>query len=170
MKALVAYLSKTGNTRKVAEAIYAGLDGLEKELKPITEVESTAGYDIAFLGFPVQQMGPDKHAAQLLARHCVEGRPVALFITHASPEENPELQPMLARFRTAAQGADIVAMFDCQGELAQGVKRIMRIMPDPKLRRWAKEDNSQGQPDAARLARARAFAAEVMRGLAVGVR
>ncbi len=164
MKALVTYISKTGNTRKVAEAIYGEITA-EKEILPIDDVDSIGGYDIAFLGFPIHQMGPDKKTAKLLEKHCVEGRNVVLFITHAAPEDSPDLPPMLDKFRQAARGANVVDMFDCQGELARSVKLIMSIMPDAKLRSWAKMDNSKGQPDEARLERARAFSRDVMKKL-----
>jgi hypothetical protein len=52
-------------------------------------------------------------------------------------------------------------MFDCQGQLAKGIKFIMSIMPNREIRAMAKRDNSQGQPDAARLDRARAYAREM---------
>jgi len=38
----------------------------------------------------------------------------------------------------------------------------MSILPMRGLRQMAKRDNSQGQPDATRLARARAFARETV--------
>ena len=162
MKVLVAYMSKTGNTKKVAEAIFEEIDD-EKEIKTIDEVDSMEGYDIAFLGFPIHAEGPDKKTAQLLQKHCVNGRDVVLFITHASPEDAEELPAMLDKFKRAAHGANIVAMFDCQGELAKGIKLFMSIMPNAKYRRWAKQDNSQGQPDEARLDRARAFTKDVVK-------
>jgi flavodoxin len=164
MKILVAYLTKTGNTKKIAEAIFGDLAG-EKVIKPIEEVESLDGYDVAFLGFPIHQMGPDKKTAKLLAKHCVNGRKVVLFITHAGPEGAPDLQPMLEKFRQAARGAELIDMFDCQGELAKGIKRIMSIMPNAQFRNWAREDNSQGQPDQTRIDRAKAFARDMMRKL-----
>jgi len=161
MKTLVAYLSKTGNTRKVTEAIYGEIDG-EKEMKHIDEVKSLDGYDVAFLGFPVHQMGPDKKEKKLLEKHCTGGKNVVLFITHAAPEDSPDLPPMLEKFRQAACGANIVDMFDCQGELDKTTKRIMSVLPNARLRNWAKIDNSQGQPDQDRIARARAFSRDVM--------
>jgi len=162
MKVLVTYMSKTGNTKKVAEAIYEEIDD-EKEIMPINKVDSIEGYDIAFLGFPIHRMGPDKRTADLLKKHCINGRKIVLFITHAAPEDNPELPPMLEKFIQAADGANIVDMFDCQGELDKTTKRIMSILPDGRLRRWAREDNSKGQPDKARLDRARSFSRDVMR-------
>jgi len=161
MKVLVAYMSKTGNTRKVAEAMFEVITD-DKETKPIDEVESIEGYDVTFLGFPIHMEGPDKKAARLLEKHCVDGRRVVLFITHAAPEDSDELPPMLDKFRQAARGANIVDMFDCQGQLDKSTKRIMSVLPSGKLRRWAKEDNSTGQPDKTRLDRARAFSRSVM--------
>ncbi len=164
MKVLVAYMSKTGNTKKIAQAIFEGIDA-DKEIKTITEVDSTAGYDISFLGFPIQKMGPDKKTVQFLEKHCIKGRKVVLFITHAAPEDSPDLPSMLDKFRQAARGADIVDMFDCQGQLGACIKLIMSICPDAQLRLWAKQDNSKGQPDTTRLDRARLFSRNVMEQL-----
>lgn len=164
MKVLVAYQSKTGNTRKVAEAMFGEIAD-EKELKPIDGVQSIEGYDVAFLGFPIEKMGPSKKATESLKRLCIDGGNVVLFITHAAPEGSPELPGWLDGFRKAASGARIVDMFDCQGELARNVKRIMSIVPNAQLRSWAKRDNSQGQPDEVRLERARVFARDVVKKL-----
>ncbi len=60
MRVLVAYMSKTGNTRKVAEAIYEALD-CTKEIMPVDQVVDISGYDLSFLGFPVQKTGVEKH-------------------------------------------------------------------------------------------------------------
>jgi len=162
VKVLVAYLSKTGNTKKVAEAIFEEISD-EKELKTIDAVDSIEGYDIAFLGFPIHQMGPDKNTTKLLEKHCTNSRNVVFFITHAAPEDSQDLPPMLDKFRQAASKANIVDMFDCQGQLAKPVKLIMSIMLDARLRAWAKQDSSTGQPDKARLDRARAFSRNVMK-------
>jgi hypothetical protein len=161
VKVLVAYMSKTGNTKKVAEAIFEEITD-EKEIRPIDEVDSIEGYDIAFLGFPIHMEGPDRKAARLLEKHCINGGKVVLFITHAAPEDSEELPLMLDKFRVAARGANILDMFDCQGQLDKSTRRIMSVLPSAKLRRWAKEDNSAGQPDRSRLDRARAFSRSVM--------
>jgi flavodoxin len=164
MKVLVAYMSRTGNTRKVAEAIFEEISD-EKEIKPIGKVGSIEGYDIAFLGFPIHAMGPDKKTVELLERHCVNGRNIALFITHMAPEDAQELPTWLDKFRQAASRANIVDVFDCQGQVAKPVKLFMLMAPDAKLRSWAKKDNSKGQPDKARLDRARVFSRNVMKRL-----
>jgi flavodoxin len=61
MKVLVAYMSWTGNTQKVAEAIYDAIPQ-PKEIKRVEDVTSLEGYDLAFLGFPIHNLGPDERA------------------------------------------------------------------------------------------------------------
>jgi flavodoxin len=161
MKVLVAYMSSTGNTKKVAEAIHGEIEA-EKEMKPVTEVENLGPYDLSFLGFPTHGYGPDRKATALLQKLCRDGRKVALFVTHAAPEDEPEVPGIVAKFKQAAAGAELVGTFDCQGQLAKGVKFIMRISPNKKLRSDAKKDNSKGQPDEMRLQRARTFARETL--------
>lgn len=165
MKVLVAYMSSTGNTKKVAEAIYDEIKA-EREIKPIDEELDTGGYDFLFLGFPTHQGGPDKKSKEFLAAQCRDGRKVALFVTHCAPEEAPEVQEFMAKFKEAAAGANLVGFFDCQGQASRAVKLIMRLSSNANARASAKRDDSKGQPDEARLARARAFAINTMNQLA----
>ncbi len=161
MKVLVAYMSSTGNTKKVAEAIYDEIP-CEKEIKPIREVADIGAYDLTFLGFPTHQYGPDKKTKEYMAKHCRDGRKVALFVTHCAPEGVPELAGWMAKFKEAAAGANLVGFFDCQGQLAKGVELIMRMSTNEKIRFFAKNHHSTGQPDEARLMRARAFARDTL--------
>lgn len=161
MKVLVTYISSTGNTKKIAEAIYGEVT-TDKEIKPVNEVESLEGYDLTFLGFPTHGYGPDKRAKAVMEKLCKDKKKVALFVTHAAPEDEPEVAEYMKKFRHAASGAEIVGTFGCQGQLASGVKFIMKISPNKKLRSDAKRDNSQGQPDAERVERAKTFARETM--------
>lgn len=115
MKVLVAYMSQTGNTKKVAEAIYDTIPQ-PKEIKHVEDVTSLEGYDLSFLGFPMHGYGPDKKVKNFLETH-VKDRPIALFITHMAPESAPPLKGWIQKFSDAAVGANIVGVFDCQGQL-----------------------------------------------------
>ncbi len=161
MRTLVAYISETGNTKKVAQAIYDEIPG-EKDLMPICDVPDSSVYDLMFMGFPVHQFGPDKKATMRMKQHCVPGRKVALFVTHAAPESEPELPEWLAKFNEAASGAELVGFFDCQGQMSMPVKLVLRLSRDKKMRDWAKIDGSQGHPDASSIAKAKKFAKEVL--------
>jgi flavodoxin len=83
MKMLVAYTTQTGNTRKVAEAIYGALEG-DKELKPLKQVRALQGYDVAFLGFPVHGGAPDSRTKAFMASQAAGGK-IAIFLTHGAP-------------------------------------------------------------------------------------
>ena len=159
MKVLVTYMSQTGNTKKVAEAIFGEIIG-DREIKKIEDVESIEGYDITFLGFPVHGDKVEKKVLDLLAKLCIQGRNVALFATHGSRVGN---QQWLAEFRQAASNAKIMGIFDCQGQLAKFIKFLMSIHPNAQYRQWVKMDTSQGQPDEAQLEKARTFSRRIMK-------
>ena len=57
MKALVTYYSETGNTEKLAQAIYDGAGKVEKKIVPVGEARDLEVYNLIFCGFPVQAHG-----------------------------------------------------------------------------------------------------------------
>ena len=157
---LVTYQSQTGNTKKVAQAIYEAIPE-PKEIKPIQEAQSLEEYDLIFLGFPIHGSGPNPKAKSYLEIN-TKDKQIALFITHAAPEDAPEMPASVQKFCDAAGEADIIDVFHCQGRLSSIVKTVMRFAPDPKIREWARTDNSKGQPDASRLEKAARFAKGVL--------
>ena len=161
MKVLVTYVSRTGNTKKVAQAIFDQVKGT-REMKELEQINTLEGYDLAFVGFPIEAYGPAKPAADFLQKHA-DGRNIALFVTHASPEDSPEMPSYLKGCRAAAAQANLVSVFDCQGELSEQIADFMTKSGDEKLAAWAKERPSTiGQPDATRLQRAGRWAKEVL--------
>jgi flavodoxin len=161
MKVLIAYQSVSGNTRKVAEAIYKEIR-TDKEMKPLSDVKDLKGYDLSFIGFPIHAYGPANEAKAFLENK-VAGKDIALFITHSAPEGEPQVQQWLAACKIAASGANIVGVFDCRGELAQNVADMMIGSKDPQLAAWADHrKETLGQPDRGRLKKARKFAKDIM--------
>ena len=69
MKVLVAYISDTGNTKKIAEAIFSQID-CEKEIKDLKKDKNIEGFDFYFLGFPTRNLGPDKMVEKFLKQNC----------------------------------------------------------------------------------------------------
>jgi flavodoxin len=161
MKILVTYVSTTGNTKKVAEAIYEVLPE-EKDIEEITAVESLEGYDLVFVGFPVIAFGPNPAAREFLENKA-QGAKVALFITHATPEDSEDVGAWLEKCRDAAAGAEVVGFFNCQGELDPKVAEMLLKSDDPMMRGFGEQaPGTVGQPDQSRLQRARAFAKRVL--------
>ena len=161
MRVLVAYMSRTGNTKKVAEAIYDAIPQ-PKEIKRVEDVSSLEGYDLTFLGFPIHASGPDKQAKTFLQTN-VKNSSIALFFTHAAIDGAPPVEGWIQKFRDASTGANIVSTFECQGQASGLVKTIMLLNLNPKVRESARA--SKGQPDATRLERARTFANETINKL-----
>ncbi|MHB1317354.1 MAG: flavodoxin family protein [Anaerolineae bacterium] len=160
MKTLVAYMSSTGNTKKVAEAIYGALEG-EKELARVQDVLDFSKYDMAFLGFPTHAAGPDAKAKSVLAEKAA-GQKVALFTTHGSPAGCPMALEAADGFRQACSGADVLGVFECQGKIAKMVKLFMRFAPDPEIKKGARLHDDETHPDSGDLARAAAWAREMV--------
>ena len=160
MKFLVAYLSQTGKTKLVADAIYESIDG-DKELLQLSEVESLEGYDLSFIGFPIIAFGPAKDGKEFLEQH-VAGKKVALFITHAAPEDQDDVGEWLGKCKEAAASADLVGFFDCQGELSEAIADALMKSDNPMMQSFGeRRPETIGQPDESRLQRARDFAREV---------
>lgn len=160
MKVLVTYQSLTGNTKKVATAIFEAI-GQQKEMKELSQVITLEGYDLVFVGFPIMIHGPSPEVTGFLANQAT-GRNVALFITHASPEDSEPLQDWLEKCKTTAANANLKAVFHCQGELSEQVADFMLSSDDATLVEWAKERHSTiGQPDATRLQWAKDWAKKI---------
>ncbi len=161
MKTIVDYMSQTGNTKKVAEAIYGEIPG-EKEIKEFKEVDSLDAYDLTFIGFPIQAFGPAEDAKKFIKKYA-GGKKIALFMTHAAPEDNEEVPVWLEACRKTAAAAEIVGMFDCQGELAPEIMALLKQSDDPKIRSFGElGPATKGQPDETRLEKARVFAKDMI--------
>jgi flavodoxin len=156
MKILVAYYSQTGNTRKVAEAIFAGVRHTQKTLLPIDQVEDTSQYDLVFCGFPVQH-----HSVPVKMTHFLQkipqGKKLALFATHGSLRGG---EKAISAFYTAlslSSGQTVLGTFGCRGQVK--FEMLDEWMEKPHERAWAMEAQSaNGHPDAADLEDARIFA------------
>jgi flavodoxin len=160
MKTLVTYLSQSGNTKKVAEAIYGELDG-EKEIKALSEVKDLEGYDLAFIGFPVLQFDIPPKVKEFLSGN-TKGKDIAIFMTHAVPEGFEAIHSWTGSARQTAADANLLGTFDCQGELAQPVIDMLLKAEDPQMKAFGEMGPStKGQPDESRLQKAREFARDI---------
>jgi flavodoxin len=81
---LVTYFTQTGNTKKVAEAVYNNIEG-DKQIMPISEVqkEDIKDYDLIFIGFPVHSHGVP-FAMESFIKKIPRDKKIAFFSTHGS--------------------------------------------------------------------------------------
>jgi flavodoxin len=156
MKALVTYYSETGNTKKVADAIYEGINEAKKDIVPLSDVGGVEEYDVVFCGFPVHAHSvPGKVSAFI--KSLPEGTNIAFFSTHGSLRGG---ELAIAAFYEATQLAaplNVLGTFGCRGGVKGSI--IDALMQKVEHRPWALEAQSAaGHPDQADLEDARAFA------------
>ena len=161
MKVLVAYFSQTGQTKKVADAIYETITA-DEELLELDKVESLDGYDLSFIGFPIIAFGPAPQGKDFLQERAA-GNKVALFVTHAAPQGEDGLSDWLDKCRDAAAGGDLLGLFDCRGELSEQIAEVLVKSDNPMMQEFGKRrPETVGYPDEECLEEARQFARETM--------
>jgi flavodoxin len=163
VKYLVVYFSLTGNSRKVADAVFQALPG-DKTIQPLDETVNLDGIDLTFICFPVMQFGPPAIVRKFMAEQAA-GKRVALFITHAMFSESFDLQhnamlkKELEKCRSACSHSQLAGLFHCQGELSEKVARELMATKIPMLMDFAgMRPLTLGHPDLADLEKAKTFA------------
>lgn len=160
MKALVAYHTRTGNTEKVARAIFEALP-VDKDLLPIRDVKSAKGYDLIFCGFPVQAHSVPEEA-QPFIKALDENQKVAFFSTHGSLRGGQLPKQAFENAIGLAAGTKVIGHFGCRGKVDP--KIIEFLMKKPENKAWAEEAQSAaGHPDRADLDDARDFAQQMLK-------
>jgi flavodoxin len=156
MKALVTYYSETGNTEKLAQAVFEGIERMDKEILPIQEVDKVDDYDIIFCGFPVHASSvPGK--AEALLRKIPEGKKLALFGTHGSLRGGQLAVTAFYYAMSLAPHATVIGTFGCRGKVKPSL--LDALMQKPEHRAWAQEASSAvGHPDEADLEDGKEFA------------
>ena len=160
MKTLVTYYSESGNTEKVAKAIYESLEATDNEITKITEEKNFDDYDVIFVGFPVHSSSVPPKAEKCIKR-IPEGKMLALFGTHGSLQGGPLAISAFHYAITLAPGANIIGTFGCRGEVKASL--LEGLMNKAEYRFWALEAQSAaGHPDDADFEDAKQFAKQML--------
>ena len=160
MKVLVSYYSDTGNTEKVANAIYDAIDVSEKEICLVKEASNLSDYDLIFCGFPVQSMGLPQKMAEFV-KGLPEGKKVAFFATHGSLRGGELAITAFYAALGLAKSLKVMGTFGCRGVVKQAI--VDALLNKAEHRGWALEAQSAaGHPDKADLEDAKAFAKSML--------
>ena len=122
MKALVVYSSKTGNTKKVAEAIH-GVFQQGTDLYRVEDAPSPDNYDLIALGFWVDKGLPDAEALRYLNK--IKGKHVGLFMTLGAYPDSDHAHQSMQKAEHLLEGNTILGTFICQGKVADSLVRQM---------------------------------------------
>lgn len=158
-KILVTYFSLTGNTKKIAEAIFSVLEG-DKTIEPIEEVQELDDYTLVFIGFPVHSHSVPFKVASLLKK-IPKGKKIAFFSTHGAITGSHLSQEAIENAAVTASKAKILGTFSCRGRVSSKALEVLSQSPEHTL--WAEmAASAQTHPDKADLEDARTFARRIV--------
>lgn len=160
VKALVTYYSESGNTRKVAEAVFAGLKAKDKSIMEISEVSKIEGFDIIFCGFPViEHSVPTKMQAFL--KRMPAGSKLAFFATHGVQRGGAKAITAFETAGSLVQSSKVLGTFGVRGEVKDAV--IEAHEDNLVHQSWTEEAvTATGHPNDADLEDATAFANKIL--------
>jgi len=154
-KTLITFFSLTGNTKRIAEAIFEALPD-DKVLLPMKEVADLAPYRLIFIGFPVQSHGVPPPAENFLKR-VPTGKKIAFFSTHGAVTGSSLAREALEHATILAAGAKLVGTFACRGKVSLQALEVLGRSPEHEA--WADMAASAAtHPDENDVADAKAFA------------
>ncbi|MCI1749904.1 MAG: flavodoxin family protein [Megasphaera cerevisiae] len=168
MRTIVLYSTRTGNTKKVAEAIAGGLPAGTPCVSVTETPEDLAGYDCVFIGYWVDRGTADKAAQDIIK--VLSNKHVAIFATlGADPKSEHAAECLKNGEALLPEGKKADGLFICQGAVDPKLIEMMyQKFPagHPHGRtpeREALHAEAAKHPDAADLADAKAFAEDVMK-------
>jgi len=145
MKSLVVYSSQSGNTRKLANAVFEALPG-EKALYAVDAAPDPSGYDFIAIGFWLMQGRPDPKSSEYLGR--IGDKPLFLFGTHGAGAGSDHAIHGMELAKSLAAESDIQGTYSCQGEVDPRIFEKASKKPEPPA--WlADAPNAAGHPNRA---------------------
>lgn len=154
-KVLVAYISWTGNTKKVAEAIFESLEG-DTTIASMDKIHSLDEYQLIFIGFPVHSHSVPIKTEEFIKK-LPSGKKIAFFSTHGSLTGSRLSREALEHASILASNARILGTFTCRGKVSLQAMEVLSKSPEHKA--WVEmAASAQTHPDESDLEDARSFA------------
>ena len=166
MKPVVIYSSRTGNTKKVAEAVLSGLpDGTM--MIAAEDIQQVAEYDLIFMGYWVDKGTADITAQEAMAK--ISGKMVAIFATSGAYPDSRHAKDSLANGASCfGEDCTVLGAFICQGAVDPQLIERARSRPadhhhaltPERIQRW---NDASSHPDDTDLDKAVAFSRQILR-------
>lgn len=116
MKGIIVYSSKTGNTKRMAEAIYEKIrefGEVEIELADVLEKKNIEGYDFALIGGWVDKALPDKAAIRLI--QSTSQSKLGLFVTMGAMPDSEHGEQVEENLGKLLEGKQSLGTYKCPG-------------------------------------------------------
>ena len=145
MKSLIVYSSQTGNTRKLAQAVFEALPG-EKALYPVDDAPDPSDYGFIAYGFWFMKGKPDPKSSEYLRK--IGKKPLFIFATHGAGGGSDHVIHGMEVAKSLASDAGIQGIYSCQGEV--NPKFLEKVSNKPEPPTWlADARDANGHPDLA---------------------
>jgi flavodoxin I len=143
MKTLVVYSSQSGNTRKLADAVFDFIDA-EKEIYPVDGAPEPSGYDSVAVGFWLKAGKPDPLSLEFFSK--IKAQKLFLFATHGAATGSAHAEGAMSHARILVPEAKVLGTFSCQGEVNPEVLERVSKKPEPPV--WLKDaPHAEGHPN-----------------------
>ena len=157
-KTLVAYFSRSGNTKKVAEAIFEAIEGA-KDLKPVEEAQPLDDYSLVFVGFPVQSHSVPYKVEEFL-KTIPAKKKIALFCTHGALPGHRLSREAIEHAVILAAKAKVLGTFAVRGRIS--MQALEALSRSPEHQEWTDMAASANtHPNETDLAEAKVFARQI---------
>lgn len=151
MKILIAVSSKTGNTRKIAEAIHSAVP--ESELYNVEDAPALDNFDLVFMGFWVDKGTADKKARNFIEQ--TTNKTVAIFGTLGAYPDSKHAADSLDNVEKLLPDCQVVDRYICQGAIDPKLIEWMSKLPaehphspdDARRQRWKDAKNHPDEND-----------------------
>ena len=159
MKSIVIYTSKSGNTKKIAEAVAGELGCEVLDFASLGELNLNE-FDFVALGYYIDQGSPEKEFKKFITQN-VKNKKIGFFITLGADVPSVHATQAVDQGRElfAQNGNEVMRTFICQGAIAPEVieqlKKLGKAMPDDarfaltpeRLERWERAKTHPDETD-----------------------
>lgn len=163
MKSIVLYSSRTGNTKKVAEAIASAVGG---DIRAVHDRGDLSSYDVVFVGFWAFRRGADMEARQAIGE--IHGKKTAVFGTAGAYPDSEAAHDYVANAAALFPSDNTyLGGFICQGRVhsfhtgrrSAHTEAVHPLTPE----RRARLEEAEKHPDEEDLQKAAAFGQDILK-------
>jgi flavodoxin len=127
MEVLVVYSSKTGSTKKVAEAIYESLP-YKKTLSKVEDQPDFKNFDVILIGGWADRGTIDKKAMDYIGT--IKNKKVAYFITLGAYPDSEHANSILEKTsKSIEEHNELMGHFICQGKIDSKITEMFEKFP-----------------------------------------
>ncbi len=161
MKYAVVYHSETGNTQKIAEAIYDALPVGEKTILETRQLQTAPEADVYFVGFSIRNHTCGIETMNFLDQ--IKGGKVALFATCGFFPADAYREQLERRLSVwLPERAEYLGLFLCQGKiLTEQADKIRANMPEADAQLAEMFEHGLSHPDEDDYLAAKTFAQKI---------